>query len=184
MDTFGIARTHRFRMWDWVGGRYSLWSSIGLAIAIAVGSEHFRGAAGRRPRARRTFPDGAAGRQSARAAGPDRRLEPEPAGTDEPGDPALRRPAAPLSGLPAAARDGEQRQGRHLGWPARAVRDRHGHLGRAGQQRPALLLPAPASGHGELRADFIAPVEGSSPYADQHVGLANLLAQAEAFASG
>ncbi len=38
---FGITTT--FGFWDWVGGRYSLWSSIGLPIAIAVGSEHFRG---------------------------------------------------------------------------------------------------------------------------------------------
>jgi len=37
---FGIATT--FGFWDWVGGRYSLWSAIGLPIAIAVGSEHFR----------------------------------------------------------------------------------------------------------------------------------------------
>ncbi|MBU6467069.1 MAG: glucose-6-phosphate isomerase [Burkholderiales bacterium] len=31
-----------FGFWDWVGGRYSLWSAIGLALAIAVGAEHFR----------------------------------------------------------------------------------------------------------------------------------------------
>ena len=37
---FGIERTLDF--WDWVGGRYSLWSAIGLPIAIAVGAEHFR----------------------------------------------------------------------------------------------------------------------------------------------
>jgi glucose-6-phosphate isomerase len=37
---FGIHTT--FGFWDWVGGRYSLWSAIGLPIAIAVGSEHFR----------------------------------------------------------------------------------------------------------------------------------------------
>jgi glucose-6-phosphate isomerase len=30
-----------FVFWDWVGGRYSLWSSIGLPIAIAIGAEHF-----------------------------------------------------------------------------------------------------------------------------------------------
>ncbi len=36
---FGIHTT--FGFWDWVGGRYSLWSAIGLPIAIAVGSEHF-----------------------------------------------------------------------------------------------------------------------------------------------
>jgi glucose-6-phosphate isomerase len=37
---FGIRDT--FGFWDWVGGRYSLWSAIGLSIAIAVGAEHFR----------------------------------------------------------------------------------------------------------------------------------------------
>ena len=37
---FGITRT--FGLWDWVGGRHSLWSSIGLALAIAIGGEGFR----------------------------------------------------------------------------------------------------------------------------------------------
>ena len=37
---FGIE--HTFGFWDWVGGRYSLWSAIGLPIAIAIGSENFR----------------------------------------------------------------------------------------------------------------------------------------------
>jgi glucose-6-phosphate isomerase len=37
---FGITET--FGFWDWVGGRYSLWSAIGLPIAIAVGAEQFR----------------------------------------------------------------------------------------------------------------------------------------------
>ena len=38
---FGIASDRVFGFWDWVGGRYSLWSSIGLALAIAIGPEHF-----------------------------------------------------------------------------------------------------------------------------------------------
>jgi glucose-6-phosphate isomerase len=37
---FGITTT--FGFWDWVGGRYSLWSAIGLPIAIAIGAEGFR----------------------------------------------------------------------------------------------------------------------------------------------
>ncbi len=37
---FGITRT--FGFWDWVGGRYSLWSAIGLPLAIAIGAENFR----------------------------------------------------------------------------------------------------------------------------------------------
>lgn len=39
---FGIRETAIFPMWDWVGGRYSLWSAIGLPIAIAVGMENFQ----------------------------------------------------------------------------------------------------------------------------------------------
>ncbi|MBN8486947.1 MAG: glucose-6-phosphate isomerase [Burkholderiales bacterium] len=37
---FGITET--FGFWDWVGGRYSLWSAIGLPLAIAIGADHFR----------------------------------------------------------------------------------------------------------------------------------------------
>jgi len=39
---FGIHPDNILDMWDWVGGRYSLWSAIGLPIAIAVGMDHFR----------------------------------------------------------------------------------------------------------------------------------------------
>ncbi|MEO8064337.1 MAG: glucose-6-phosphate isomerase [Pseudomonadota bacterium] len=41
MDAFGINPNYRFMMWDWVGGRYSLWSSIGVSIAIAIGRAGF-----------------------------------------------------------------------------------------------------------------------------------------------
>lgn len=38
---FGIDENNMFKFWDWVGGRYSLWSAIGLSIALYVGFEHF-----------------------------------------------------------------------------------------------------------------------------------------------
>src|SRR5690606_1099000 len=38
---FGIDTRNMFEFWDWVGGRYSLWSAIGLSIALAVGYERF-----------------------------------------------------------------------------------------------------------------------------------------------
>ncbi len=38
---FGIAKENVFEMWDWVGGRYSLWSAVGLSIMIAVGAANF-----------------------------------------------------------------------------------------------------------------------------------------------
>ncbi|MCA1853407.1 MAG: glucose-6-phosphate isomerase, partial [Beggiatoa sp.] len=38
---FGIDREHVFEFWDWVGGRYSLWSAIGLPIVLSLGMEAF-----------------------------------------------------------------------------------------------------------------------------------------------
>jgi glucose-6-phosphate isomerase len=41
MDEFRVHPDYRFAMWDWVGGRYSIWSSIGVSLAIAIGRSHF-----------------------------------------------------------------------------------------------------------------------------------------------
>lgn len=41
MDQFGIAEDRRFGFWDWVGGRYSMWSAVGLTVALAIGSRNF-----------------------------------------------------------------------------------------------------------------------------------------------
>jgi glucose-6-phosphate isomerase len=41
VERFGIDPTNMFEFWDWVGGRYSLWSAVGLSIVLAVGMEHF-----------------------------------------------------------------------------------------------------------------------------------------------
>lgn len=38
---FGIAEENMFEFWDWVGGRFSLWSAIGLSIALAIGYQNF-----------------------------------------------------------------------------------------------------------------------------------------------
>ncbi len=41
MDAFGIGADARFVMWDWVGGRYSMWSAIGLSLELAIGTTNF-----------------------------------------------------------------------------------------------------------------------------------------------
>ena len=38
---FGIEQNNIFPMWNWVGGRFSLWSSVGLSISLAIGYNHF-----------------------------------------------------------------------------------------------------------------------------------------------
>lgn len=41
VESFGIRADNMFAMWDWVGGRYSLWSAVGLSIALSVGFDGF-----------------------------------------------------------------------------------------------------------------------------------------------
>lgn len=41
MDAFLIPPQNRFTMWDWVGGRYSIWSAVGLSVALALGMDQF-----------------------------------------------------------------------------------------------------------------------------------------------
>jgi glucose-6-phosphate isomerase len=42
LDEFGICPDHQFYLWDWVGGRYSIWSAVGLPIAIVFGFNAFQ----------------------------------------------------------------------------------------------------------------------------------------------
>ncbi|WP_076593811.1 glucose-6-phosphate isomerase [Herminiimonas arsenitoxidans] len=42
VKAFGIAPENMFPFWDWVGGRYSVWSAIGLALVLSIGIEHFK----------------------------------------------------------------------------------------------------------------------------------------------
>lgn len=41
MNAFGIDPDYRFGFWDWVGGRYSLWSAVGLSLALVIGMGNF-----------------------------------------------------------------------------------------------------------------------------------------------
>ena len=41
VEAFGIEPSNIFPMWDWVGGRFSLWSAVGLSISLAVGYDNF-----------------------------------------------------------------------------------------------------------------------------------------------
>lgn len=42
MTAWGIHPEHQLQLWEWVGGRFSLWSAIGLAIAIRIGMNGFK----------------------------------------------------------------------------------------------------------------------------------------------
>lgn len=42
VDNFGIDKANVFPMWNWVGGRFSLWSAVGLSISLSVGFDNYR----------------------------------------------------------------------------------------------------------------------------------------------
>ncbi|WP_028891722.1 glucose-6-phosphate isomerase [Tenacibaculum sp. 47A_GOM-205m] len=42
VDSFGIDKKNVFPMWDWVGGRFSLWSAVGLSICLSIGFDNFK----------------------------------------------------------------------------------------------------------------------------------------------
>jgi glucose-6-phosphate isomerase len=42
VDSFGIDKNNVFPMWDWVGGRFSLWSAVGLSISLSVGYDNYK----------------------------------------------------------------------------------------------------------------------------------------------
>ena len=42
MDVFGINPDYRFGFWDWVGGRFSVWSAVGLSLALVIGMDNFQ----------------------------------------------------------------------------------------------------------------------------------------------
>ena len=42
MDVFGVNPDYRFGFWDWVGGRFSLWSVVGLSLALVIGMDNFQ----------------------------------------------------------------------------------------------------------------------------------------------
>jgi glucose-6-phosphate isomerase len=185
MDAFGIAPDARFTMWDWVGGRYSLWSAVGLSIALALGmplfelvlqgghdmDEHFRTAP-----LERNLPvlmgligvwNGNFLDHDSLAVLPyDRRLHRFPA--------YLQQLEMESNGK-SVTRDGY------------AIEHTTGTVvwGEPGSNAQHSFFQLLHQGTGRVAMDFIAPVNASSRFQGQHdLALANCLAQAEAFAFG
>ena len=90
MDAFGIAPSHRFTMWDWVGGRYSVWSAVGLIAELVVGSDKFAEFLGGASDIDRHFTASPVREESAGGHGGARRVEPQLSEASDPRRAALR----------------------------------------------------------------------------------------------
>jgi glucose-6-phosphate isomerase len=185
MDAFGIAPESRFTMWDWVGGRYSLWSAVGLSIALALGmsifelilqgghdmDEHFRTAP-----LERNLPvlmgligvwnNNFLAHDSLAVLPYDRRLHRFPA--------YLQQLEMESNGK-SVTRDGHA-----IGYSTGNV-----VWGEPGNNAQHSFFQLLHQGTARVAMDFIAPANASSRFQNQHdLALANCFAQAEAFAFG
>jgi glucose-6-phosphate isomerase len=185
MDRFGVAPGSRFAMWDWVGGRYSLWSAVGLSIALALGwapfelllqgghdmDEHFRSTP-----LEQNLPVlmGLIGVWNGNFLGLDSLAV-------LPYDRRLHRFPAYLQQLEMES------NGKSVTRDGRSVTHATGAVvwGEPGNNAQHSFFQLLHQGTARVAMDFIAPVKGSSRFQRQHdLGLANCFAQAEAFAFG
>ncbi len=185
MDRFGIAPESRFAMWDWVGGRYSLWSAVGLSIALSLGwapfelllqgghdmDEHFRSTP-----LEQNLPVlmGLIGVWNGNFLGLDSLAV-------LPYDRRLHRFPAYLQQLEMES------NGKSVNRDGRSVTHATGAVvwGEPGNNAQHSFFQLLHQGTARVAMDFIAPVKASSRFQRQHdLGLANCFAQAEAFAFG
>jgi glucose-6-phosphate isomerase len=185
MDAFLISPQNRFTMWDWVGGRYSVWSAVGLSVALSLGmsnfemildgghemDEHFRTAP-----FERNFPVlmGLLGVWNHNFLHKDTLAV-------LPYDQRLHRFPAYLQQLEMES-NGKRvtLDGAPVSWDTGAVL-----WGEPGSNAQHSFFQLLHQGTARVALDFIAPVNGSSDYQQQqNLALANCFAQAEALALG
>jgi glucose-6-phosphate isomerase len=185
MDEFGISQRLRFPIWDWVGGRYSVWSSIGLSLAITLGAQHFRALLAGAASMDRHFRDAALEENLPVLLGMIGIWNQNFLGTTShvvlPYDDRLRYFPAFLQQLEMESNGkGVDRAGRPVDYQTGTV-----IWGEPGSNAQHSFFQLLHQGTANISLDFVAPVQASSRMIDQHEqGLANMLAQAEAFARG
>jgi glucose-6-phosphate isomerase len=185
MDDFGIAQDARFTMWDWVGGRYSLWSSIGLAIELAIGSQRFDELLAGAAAIDRHFQTAPLEQNLPVLLGLvavwNRNLLNCESHAALPYDQRLHRFPAYLQQLEMESNGKRvRRDGRAVEWDTGAV-----IWGEPGSNSQHSFFQLLHQGTARVSMDFLLPAQSSvGNQASQDLAAANCLAQAEAFANG
>jgi glucose-6-phosphate isomerase len=185
MDAFLIPPQNRFTMWDWVGGRYSVWSAVGLSVALALGMDQFE-----------LMLEGGSEMDQHFASAPFEQNLPvlmgligvwnrNFLGMDSlavlPYDQRLHRFPAYLQQLEMES------NGKRTTLGGAPVEYDTGAVlwGEPGSNAQHSFFQLLHQGTANVALDFLAPVNGSSPYQEQqNLALANCFAQAQAFAFG
>jgi glucose-6-phosphate isomerase len=185
MDAFGIGADARFTMWDWVGGRYSMWSAIGLSLELAIGTAQFE-----------EFLAGGHAMDEHFPHAPWRDNLPVLLGLVAVWNrnfmdcashavlPYTQR-LARFPGLPAAARDGEPGQAGHPRGPRVDCATGPAIWGEPGSNAQHSFFQLLHQGSGGVSIDLLLPAQAGSDFAQQQdLVIANCLAQAQAFMAG
>ena len=183
---FGIDTANMFGFWDWVGGRYSMDSAIGLSTMLAVGPDHFRAMLAGFHEMDEHFRTAPFERNLPVLMGLLGVWYTNFLGAADGRGAAVRAVSQALPRLPPAVDDGEQRQARDARRRRGRLRHRADLLGRAGHQRPALVLSAdPPGDAARSRATSSRSRETLNPLGEHHdLLIANVFAQGEALAFG
>ena len=159
---FGVPPERTLPMWDWVGGRYSLWSAVGFPIALAIGMDRFLelldGAAAMDAHAADAAPRENIAIWHALTAVWNRNALHAATQAVLPYDDRLKL----LAGLPAATGDGEPGQVGAAVRRRRRRRHRAGLVGRRRHRHPAQFLPGAAPGHASGAGRFHRRAAGRS----------------------
>ncbi len=113
IDKFGIDTANMFEFWDWVGGRYSMESAIGLSTMLAIGPDNFRAMLNGFHQMDEHFRTAPFAAEPSRAHGADQSLAQQLPRRKHRCGPAIRAIPKALSCVSAAVDDGEQREARY-----------------------------------------------------------------------
>jgi glucose-6-phosphate isomerase len=185
MDAFLIPPQNRFTMWDWVGGRYSVWSAVGLSVALALGMDQFELMLEGGHEMDRHFASSAFEQNLPVLMGLIGVWNRNFLGMDTlavlPYDQRLHRFPAYLQQLEMES------NGKRTTLGGAPVEYDTGAVlwGEPGSNAQHSFFQLLHQGTANVALDFLAPVNGSSPYQQQqNLALANCFAQAQAFAFG
>jgi glucose-6-phosphate isomerase len=185
MDAFLIPPQNRFTMWDWVGGRYSLWSALGLSVALALGMDQFELMLDGGHEMDEHFHTAPLERNLPALMGMLAVWNRNFLGMDSlavlPYDQRLHRFPAYLQQLEMES------NGKSVTADGQPVGCETGGLiwGEPGSNAQHSFFQLLHQGTPRVALDFLAPVNASSPYQEQqNLALANCFAQAQAFAFG
>ena len=183
MDEFGVGRDARFAMWDWVGGRYSLWSAVGLTLELAIGTAHFEAMLAGAHAMDEHF------RTSATGDNLPALLASSPNGTGMGSDAshAVLPYTQRLTRLPAYLQQLEMESlGKRVTRAGAPVAEATGAViwGEPGSNAQHSFFQLLHQGTATVSADFLLPVSGAADRAADELVIANCLAQIQALTAG